>query len=182
MLVSIIIPIYKSLEYIEKCARSVFEQSYKDLEIIFVDDCGEDGSIDVVKRVLSDYPDMAEKVRFINHEFNKGCAASRRDGMKEATGKYILQVDSDDYVAPTMVEKMLAKAQEEDSDMVVCNYHKMINGTDLLVEIDRPKNNIEFASKVLQGYIHAGAWNKMMRRSILNEHDIYPVPGVNIKD
>jgi glycosyltransferase involved in cell wall biosynthesis len=182
MLVSIIIPVYKSRKYIEKCVRSVFDQTYKDLEIIIVDDCGKDGSIDIIKRVLIEYPSIAAKVRFIYHEFNKGCAAARRHGMKEATGKYILQVDSDDYIDPTMVEKMVSKAQEDDADIVVCNYYYTNPNRRTLVEIERPNDNIEFASKVLQGYIHAGAWNKMMRRSILKEHDIYPVAGINMGD
>lgn len=182
MLVSIIIPVYRSKKYIEKCVRSVLDQTYKDLEIIIVDDCGKDGSIDVVKRVLIEYPDMASKVRFIYHDFNRGCAAARRDGMKDATGKYILQVDSDDYVAPTMVEKMVTKAQEEDADMVVCNYYYTTLDRRSLVKVNVPSDNIEFASKVLQGYIHAGAWNKMMRSSILKDHDIYPVSGINMGD
>ena len=182
MLVSIIIPVYRSRKYIEKCVRSVLDQTYKDLEIIIVDDCGKDGSIDIIKRVLIEYPDMASKVRFIYHEFNKGCAAARRHGMKEATGKYILQVDSDDYAAPNMVEKMVTKAQEEDADMVVSNYCYSFSTRRALVEVIKPKDNLDFASKVLQGYIHAGAWNKMMRRSILKEHEIYPVPGINMGD
>lgn len=182
MLVSIIIPVYRSKKYIEKCVRSVLDQTYKDLEIIIVDDCGKDGSIDIIKRVLIEYPSFASKVRFIYHDFNKGCAAARRDGMKEATGEYILQVDSDDYVDPTMVEEMVRKAQEEEADMVVSNYYYTSPTRRTLVKVIKTKDNIEFASKVLKGYIHAGAWNKMMRRSILKEHNIYPVAGINMGD
>lgn len=182
MLISIVIPVYNSSRYIEKCIRSVFNQTYQDLEIIIVDDCGKDGSIDIIKRVLIEYPDFSSKVRFIYHEFNQGCAAARRDGMKEATGEYILQVDSDDFVDTTMVEKMAAKALEDDADMVVCNYYHTNKDRRSLVEIKRPSNNIEFVSMVLQGYVHAGAWNKMMRRSILAEHQIYPVAGINMGD
>lgn len=182
MLVSIIIPVYRSKKYIEKCVRSVLDQTYKDLEIIIVDDCGKDGSIDIIKRVLIEYPSFASKVRFIYHDFNKGCAAARSDGMKEATGEYILQVDSDDYVDPTMIEEMVKKAQQEEADMVVSNYYYTSPTRRSLVEVIKTKDNIEFASKVLQGYIHAGAWNKMMRLSILKEHDIYPVAGINMGD
>lgn len=182
MLISIVIPVYNSSRYIEKCIRSVFNQTYQDLEIIIVDDCGKDGSIDIIKRVLIEYPEVATKVKFIYHEFNQGCAAARRDGMKEATGEYILQVDSDDFVDTTMVEKMVAKAQAEDADMVVCNYYNTNNNRRTLVEIKRPSDNVEFASMVFQGYIHAGAWNKMMRRSILQEHEIYPEAGINMGD
>ena len=134
MLVSIIIPVYRSKRYIEKCVRSVLDQTYKDLEIIIVDDCGRDGSIDIIKRVLIEFPSVAAKVRFVYHEFNQGCASARRDGMKEATGKYILQVDSDDYIAPTMVEQLVTKAEEHDADMVVCNYY--YNYTNRRVQIN----------------------------------------------
>ncbi|MBQ6648710.1 MAG: glycosyltransferase family 2 protein [Muribaculaceae bacterium] len=182
MLVSIIIPVYNSCRYVERCIRSVFDQTYQDLEIIIVDDCCKDDSVDIIKRVLIEYPNVAPKVRFIYHEFNQGCAASRRDGMKEATGKYIIQVDSDDYVESTMVEKLAAKAQEDDADMVVCNYYYTNLNRRTLVEIEPPRDNIDFVSKVLLGNIHAGAWNKMMRRSILKEHDIYPVAGINMGD
>lgn len=182
MLVSIVIPVYRSKKYIEKCVRSVLDQTYKDLEIIIVDDCGKDGSIDIIKRVLIEYPSFTSRIRFIYHDFNQGCAAARRDGMKEATGDYILQVDSDDYVAPNMVELLVKKAEEDDADMVVCNYYYTTTTRRTLVEVPKTKDNIEFASKVLQGYIHAGAWNKMMRRSILKEHDIYPVAGINMGD
>ena len=182
MLVSIIIPVYRSKKYIEKCVRSVFDQTYKDIEIIIIDDCGKDGSIDIIKRVLIEYPEMVDKVLFIYHEFNKGCAAARSHGMNVATGEYIIQVDSDDYVVPTMVEKMVAKAQEDDADMVVCNSYYTTNSRRTFVKVIKTKDNIEFASKVLRGYIHAGAWNKMMRRSILKEHDIYPVAGINMGD
>lgn len=182
MLVSIIIPVYNSCKYVEKCVRSVFDQTYKNLEIIIVDDCGKDGSIDIIKRVLIEYPSVAAKVRFIYHEFNQGCASSRCDGMKEATGKYILQVDSDDYIAPTMVEELVAKAEKDDSDMVVCNYYYNYGNRRTEVNIKPPKDNLVFVSKVLEGYIHAGAWNKLMRRSILKENNIYPVPGINMGD
>ena len=182
MLVSIIIPVYRSKKYIEKCVRSVLDQTYKDFEIIIVDDCGRDGSIDIIKRVLIEYSSVAAKVRFVYHEFNQGCASARRDGMKEATGKYILQVDSDDYIAPTMVEKMVKKAIDEDSDMVVCNYYYTTPTRRTKVDVIKSRDNIDFASNVLQGYIHAGAWNKMMRRTILQDNDIYPVAGINMGD
>lgn len=182
MLISIVIPVYNSCRYVEKCIRSVFNQTYQDLEIIIVDDCGKDGSINIIKRVLIEYPEMVSKVRFIYHEFNQGCAAARRDGIKEATGEYILQIDSDDFVETTMVEKMVAKAQEDNYDMVVCNYYHTNNDRRSLIEIRRPVDNINFASLVLLGYVHAGAWNKMMRRSILKDHNIYPVAGINMGD
>ena len=182
MTVSIIIPVYRSQDYIEKCVRSVFNQTYKDLEIIIVDDCGNDNSIDIIKKVLVDFPDVAPNVKILRNRVNSGSAASRKNGMSVATGEYILQIDSDDYVELSMVEKMAKKAIEDDADMVVCNYYNITHKGVDIIKIDKTHDNIEFASKVLRGYIHAGVWNKMMRRSILEDHDIYPVPGLNMSD
>lgn len=182
MLVSIIIPVYRSLKYIEKCIRSVFEQTYKDLEIIIIDDCGNDGSIDTIKRIMVEYPDASNKVKFVHHDKNEGCAASRRDGMLEANGDYMLQIDSDDYVDSTMVENLVSKAIEDGADMVVCDYFNCREGINTYAKVYHPKDNIDFVQKVLLGYIHAGLWNKLIRMSIIKENRIFPIPGINMCD
>lgn len=182
MLISIIIPVYQSKTNIEKSVRSVLDQTYSDLEIIIVDDCGQDGSIDIIKRVLNDYPSFVSRVRFIHHEHNRGCAAARRSGMQQANGDYILHVDSDDYIAPTMVEKMVRKAQELDADMVVTNYYYWYSSGNVLVTVEHQRNNVDFAKKVLLGNIHAGVWNKLIRTSIIKDNEVYPVPGINMGD
>ena len=182
MLVSIIIPVYKSEKYIEKCIRSVLDQTFENLEIIIVDDCGKDASIDIVKRILVEYPHIAYKVRFIYNEFNMGSAAARREGMKIATGDYILQIDSDDYVESTMVERLAEKAKQDDADMVVCNICKIFSTKRVVVKNYPPKDNLDFVSKILTGEIHAGVSNKLIRRKIVADHNIYPVPGINMGD
>lgn len=182
MLISIIIPVYRSQEYIEKCVRSVFNQTYKDLEIIIVDDCGKNDSIDIVRRVLLEFPDVAPKVRILENDFNKGSAVARKVGMEAATGDYILQIDSDDYVELTMVEKLVRKAQEDDADMVVCNMCYVYTNSRKIVRLEPPADNFDYISKILIGDMHAGVSNKLMRRSILKEHNIHPVPGVNMGD
>ena len=182
MLISIIIPVYKSEKYIEKCVRSVFDQTYKEIEIIVVDDCGKDGSIDIIKRILIEYPYIAPKVRFIYNDFNMGSAVARREGMKNATGDYILQIDSDDYVETTMVEKLAKKAEEDDADMVVCNMCHIYSTKRVVSKINIPKDNFDFLSKILTGEIHAGVSNKMIKRKIITENNIYPVPGINMGD
>lgn len=182
MTVSIIIPVYRSQDYIEKCVRSVFNQTYKDLEIIIVDDCGKDNSIDIIKRVLMEFPNVVPKVRIIKNEFNKGSAVARDEGMKVATGDYILQIDSDDYVEYDMVEKLVTKAQEEDADMVICNMCYLFYKKRKIVKLFPPNDNLDYMSKILIGEMHAGVANKMMKRSVLVEHNIHPEPGINMGD
>ena len=76
--VSILVPVYGVEQYIEKCARSLFEQTYSDIEYVFVNDCTKDDSIGVLKRVLEKYPQRMQQVRIINHEKNMGLGAGAR--------------------------------------------------------------------------------------------------------
>lgn len=95
--ISLLIPVYGVEKYIERCARSLFGQTYQNIEYIFVDDCTKDSSIAVLKKVLDDYPFRKEQVTIIHHNFNKGLSAARNTAFNHATGDYIIHVDSDDY-------------------------------------------------------------------------------------
>ena len=76
-LVSVLLPVYQVEEYIERCARSVFEQTYQNLEFVFVDDGSTDSSIDLLKSVINDYHDLKDNIHIIRHLENKGLAAAR---------------------------------------------------------------------------------------------------------
>ena len=107
MLVSIITPIYKSQDYIEACARSLFEQTYRDIEYIFVDDAGGDNSIPILEKIIKDYPQRHDQVKIIHHDNNRGSAMARESGMMAAHGDYIIHVDSDDTVSPLFIEHLV---------------------------------------------------------------------------
>ena len=120
--VSVIIPVYGVKKYIERCARSLFEQTLDDIEYIFVDDSTPDNSISILRKVLSEYPNREKQVKILHHEKNKGLAQARQTGLKIASGEYIAHCDSDDWVDVHMYEEMYNKAIEEDADVVVCDY------------------------------------------------------------
>ena len=107
--VSIIIPVYGVEKYIEKCARSLFEQTYSNIEYIFVNDKSKDDSIDILKKILTAYPDRKAQVRIVEHEKNKGLSQARETGIGYASGMYLMHVDSDDYIEPNMVELCVDK-------------------------------------------------------------------------
>ena len=119
--VSVIVPVYGVEKYIERCDRSLFEQTLEDIEFIFVDDCTPDKSIEILKNVLEDYPLRKKQVLIISHEKNMGLPIARQSGLKVASGDYIIHCDSDDWVDTTMYEKMYNKAIEDGSDVVVCD-------------------------------------------------------------
>lgn len=128
--VSVIIPIFKVEKYIEKCARSLFEQTLKEIEFIFVDDCSPDNSVDKLLSVLEEYPNRKEQVRIIHHEVNKGLTNARNTGLEHSTGEFIAHCDSDDWVDSTMYESMYNAAIGNNGDIVYCDFLMVYdNGT-----------------------------------------------------
>lgn len=116
-MVSVIVPIYKTEQYLKKCIDSLLSQTYKDIEIILVDD----GSPDGCPGICDEYAAKDERIRVIHRE-NGGLSAARNSGIDASKGDFLMFVDSDDYVSPQYVEKTLKKAIETDSDIVFCNY------------------------------------------------------------
>ncbi len=102
-LISILVPIYGVEKYIERCSRSLFGQTYFNIEYIFVDDCTKDNSIGILKKVLMDYPLRAKKVKIVSHSTNRGLSAARNTALTHAEGAYIMHVDSDDYLSECAV-------------------------------------------------------------------------------
>ena len=120
--VSVIIPVYKTEEYIEKCADSLFKQTLDNIEYIFIDDNSPDRSIDLLTNVLECFPKRKGQVRIIRHTANTGVSYVRNEGLYIANGEYIIYCDSDDYVDIEMYEKLYSKAKENNADIVGCDF------------------------------------------------------------
>ena len=116
--VTICSPIYGVEKYIERCAVSLFEQTYSDIDYVFVNDCTKDKSIEVLNRVIERYPERKKNVRIINHEKNRGLSAARNTGVDNAKTDFLIWVDSDDYVEPKMVELLVKKQLNSNADIV----------------------------------------------------------------
>lgn len=175
--VSIIIPVYGVEKYIERCARSLFEQTLDDIEYLFIDDCTPDNSIEILKNVLEEYPHRKNQVIIHRMEKNSGQAAVRKWGMLNATGDYIIHCDSDDWVDVTMYEKMYNKAIEEGSDVVVCDFCRSdgINYGQTVRSCFT--NDIHtFLIEILYHKSTPSSWNKLIRRSVYNNSELkYPI-------
>lgn len=124
-LVSVIIPIYGVEQYIERCARSLFEQTLKDIEYIFVDDATKDHSIKILQNIIEEYPERKSNVTIIHHKTNQGLPQARKTGIKNANGKYIAHCDSDDSVDKEMYQVMVEHAEKEKFDIVICDLLKI---------------------------------------------------------
>ncbi|MFI3236737.1 MAG: glycosyltransferase [Lachnospiraceae bacterium] len=122
MKLSIIVPVYNMVSggKLEYCLQSLVHQTIDDFEIIAVDDCSTDNSMEVLQRYQAEYPTF---FRAIHSEVNKKQGGAKNIGLAAAKGDWIGFVDSDDWIAPNMYEKMLARAEETGADMVGCDYH-----------------------------------------------------------
>ena len=182
-LVSIIVPIYGVEKYIQKCAVSIFSQSYSNLEIIFVNDCTKDKSIQKLNEILdNDYPHMKCKVKILNCSKNKGLAGARKEGLLVAHGEYVLQIDSDDYIAKDMVKSMVDMAVAENSDIVICDM-ACVRGKKINIVSVRPSLiPMVCMQQVLKGIVHASVCNKLIRLNLYRENDILPIDGLNMRE
>ena len=120
-LVSLIVPIYGVESYIEQCARSVLGQTYPRMEFIFVNDGTKDRSMDVLSRVLEDFPGKCVKI--VNKE-NAGLPLARKSGLEVATGEYVMHVDADDWIESDAAARLVEKALETGADRVYCDFWK----------------------------------------------------------
>lgn len=178
--VSICTPVYKVSLFIERCARSLFEQTYANVEFVFVDDCSPDDSIAVLERVMSDYANVSEKVTIIHHDRNRGLAASRNTAVAAAKGDFIMHVDSDDWIEPNMVELLVNEQQKTNSDIVSCNF--LIHypyGNDVFEEPDY-RSKDEMMRKILQMTLDHTLCRRLIRSSLYKGNNVEAIEGVNI--
>lgn len=166
--ISVVVPVYGVEKYIERCARSLFEQTLDDIEFIFVDDCTPDDSIVILKEILKEYPERAHHTRIERMSKNSGLPAVRKYGVSLATGDYIIACDSDDYVEKEMYEVMYNMALDYDLDLVQCDI-EVVDDNKSLYMLSSKKAQLsseELKTLILNGDISNSLCNKLVRRSI----------------
>ena len=180
-LVSIIVPVYGVERYIERCAVSLFEQTYKDIEYIFVNDATPDKSIEVLRTVMKRYPERAKAVRMVEHPQNKGVSAARNTGVDNAIGEYLWQVDSDDYVATDAVQKCVETAEKQHADVVICDVN-VVTAKGIYPEKVTYTNKVDYIRRILQHIEKCAHWNKFYRRSLFVDFDIRADENIRLAD
>lgn len=170
--VSVIIPVYNVGKFIERCVRSLMEQTMDNVEYIFVDDASPDNSIQILQEVLADYPKRRDNVRILTHAENKGLPAARNTGLAVAQGKYIFHCDSDDFVEPDMLEQLYGKAIECDADIVWCDWYLTFENSERYMKQPAYGTPLEALKAMLSGAMKYNVWNKLIRRSLYVENKI----------
>ncbi len=172
--VSVIIPVYKVEQWIERCARSLFVQTLEEVEYIFVDDCSPDRSIEVLKRVLAEFPQRKGQVKIIRHTENRGVSVSRQDGLDAATGEYVIHADPDDWVEINMLERLYKKAKADDADMVICDFYQVNPKSGRKQYFaQRPEVlDAESVQRQLFRNLHGCVWNKLVKLEVIRKANI----------
>lgn len=183
MKVSIIIPIYNVAAFIERCLLSVLNQTWQDIEIILVNDCTPDNSMNIVATILEGYS-RASMVKIVSHQSNKGLSAARNTGIREATGDYVYFLDSDDYLPLNSIELLVEKAQN-DIDFIVGDC-KIVGGSKSIPPLTLPTCILDSNAKILSAYAKAEwpvmAWNKLVNRVFLLQNDLFFEEGIVHED
>lgn len=164
---SILVPVYNVSTHIAKCADSLFNQTLDDIEFIFVNDATPDNSIDLLIQALDKYPMRKAHTHIIHHTKNSGSAAAKNTALDHATGKYILFVDSDDYVDADMAECLLYKAEAENADIVVSDIYLEYPDKSILVKERVSANRDDrFVDMIQNEHSHGFMCNKLVKREL----------------
>lgn len=172
--ISIIAPIYGVEQYITKFARSLFVQDYPHIEFVFVNDGTKDRSIELLEELIdSEFAHLRPQIKII-HKENGGLPAARRTGIENATGDYIYNVDSDDWIAEDSIKKIAQKIETTDADIVYFNLVKEYP-TRSKLKAEREYNNdrVLYMRNMYNHHSFASLCNKAIRRRLFTENVIY---------
>lgn len=177
-MISIIVPIYKVERFINKCIDSILSQTYKDLEIILVDD----GSPDHCPSICDEYAEADSRIKVI-HKKNGGLICARKSGLKASSGEYVCFVDGDDWIEPDMYEKVADSIKKYHPDCVITQFFysaetDQTKSNYYLKKIFYSRQEIEndifptmlFAGRYFEFGVYPCCWTKVFKRELLEKH------------
>lgn len=172
--ITIVVPVYKTEKYIRECLESLLAQTYTELDIICVDDCSPDGSMDIVEEIGR----RDSRVRFIKHDINQGLGPARNTGIAAAHGDLIGFVDSDDWIDPEMYQRLLELLDTHDADISQCSARRISKGRNIGSYPNSTGYRDKFLMHSMFGHgpcVVGAAWNKLYKTRLFHDHNItYP--------
>ncbi|MFA7083381.1 MAG: glycosyltransferase [Arcobacteraceae bacterium] len=178
--ISVIIPVYNVERYLHTCLASVIAQTFKDIEIICIDDASADDSFKIIKEFQS----KDSRIIILQNAKNKGLGYSRNEGIKKAKGEYILFLDSDDFISSDLLEKTYALAQKENSDIVKFrNRRVQDNGTLTFIVSNIYQYGVEktIVKDIISMKYFSAAWECLYKKTLLIENNLF-FPNIYYED
>lgn len=177
-LVSIVIPVYNVEHYVVECLESVFNQSYTNIEILVIEDCSSDNSLSVLESLVR----KDNRIVLIRHQVNKGLSEARNTGIGQASGDYILFVDSDDFIAERLVEICVKAVNDMDADLVCFQHKSFVDGQ----EIVRAISDVDLKSpiEIKKSYFEMPYFSclKFVKKELLTSNKIKFPSGLYYED
>lgn len=178
--VTIIVPVYKAEKFIERCVNSLLNQDFESIEYIFINDCTPDKSFEIVKQISSKSI-RKNDIILLENETNLGVGKTRRKGMLSAKGKYVIQIDADDWIEPNMISSFYKRIELDQSDVVTCDYYISFLNNKKVYRKQEYRPDIEFNLKsIMLGKIHPAFWNTLIKREFYLENKLLPTGEVNM--
>ena len=168
-LVTIVLPLYNVEPYFEKCINSVLEQSYKNIEIIMVDDCSTDGTLQLAQKYANKYPDI---ITLLRHKENKRLSAARNTAIRKAKGQWLTFVDSDDWIGQNYIKEMVEIGEKENADIVVTDYTQVYKNGRKIKMHSCGELNTDSSHREKVAYIRNMACTRMYRFSFFKEANL----------
>ncbi len=164
--ISVIVSVYNTEKYIEKCLDSLLNQTYSNIEIVVINDCSTDGSLKILKKYAKKYDNMI----LIENKENKGLSYSRNVGLEKATGKYIGYIDSDDYVDSTYYEQMMKAIKKEKSEIAIADMKIVYEDGSFPDYVSKGCNGEVNTLNIIKNGLAASACNKLFKREIIEKY------------
>ncbi len=181
-LVSILIPFYQVAHYIERCARSVLEQTYRNIEFIFLNDCSSDNSLPCLKQTIEEYPARNDQVRVISNPRNMGLAYSRNRCIELCTGSFVFWVDADDFISTDAIQKLVEKQRETGADIVTGRAVTLSQEGMQEIPFSSHSSKQETLTGLLDFSIKTMVWGRLIRTALYRDHSIQCIEGVNFRE
>lgn len=179
--VSVVVPVYNVAPYIQRCLEAIDSQIYKNIEVIFVDDCGVDNSAEIILEYIND---TEMDCKLLYHSRNRGLSAARNTGLEAATGDYVYFLDSDDDITPGCIESLVTPLNLCQFDVVLGDYN-VIGGdcySPLLLPEGPLYSNDDIIKAYAEGKWYVMAWNKLCRREFLLRNKLFFKEGLIHED
>ena len=176
--VSVIIPMYNVSAVIDNCIATLFSQTLSDIELVFVDDCSTDDSLNKLKAMLPEKDGVGVKI--LQHSVNRGVAAARNTGLAAVTGEYVYYVDADDYIESNTLEVLYKEAKQKDADIVGCEWFLSFKHNERAVKQSQAHSGEELFKKFAGGVIRWNLWLFLVKRSLYVDNDIHFFERMNM--
>lgn len=177
--VTIIVPIYKSEEFVEQCVNSLLNQNFDNIEYIFINDNTPDKSFELVKRIVSN-SNKKNSIILLENNTNLGVSETRKIGMKVASGEYVIQIDSDDWCENNMILELYNEAITKKADIVCCDFFINKKNTQQYIKQKLSSDNLDCFKQIILGDIHGSLSNKLIKRELYTKNNIYPSKNFNV--